>query len=78
MMKLDTVEVMGMKVFNDDREKLSFKEGILVINTISPISYGFATKDAEFKEALRHSDVLTLDGEYFGLAAVLLKHKKIR
>jgi N-acetylglucosaminyldiphosphoundecaprenol N-acetyl-beta-D-mannosaminyltransferase len=77
MIELDTIEVMGMKVFNDDLEKISFNDKTLV-NTISPNSYGISTRDIEFKKALQNSDVLALDGEYFGLAAYFLKRKKIR
>jgi N-acetylglucosaminyldiphosphoundecaprenol N-acetyl-beta-D-mannosaminyltransferase len=77
MIELDTVKVMGFKVLNDDIGKVSFKKKIL-INTISPNSYGLSTTNADFKESLQKSDVLTLDGEYFGLAALFLKGKTIK
>lgn len=75
--KLNTVTVMGYNVLNDDLDKVTFENKVLV-NTISPNSYGIATKDIGFKHALQNSDILTLDGEYFGLASVLLKGKVIK
>ncbi|WP_237488255.1 WecB/TagA/CpsF family glycosyltransferase [Hufsiella ginkgonis] len=48
-----------------------------VINTISPNSYGIATKDREFKKALQTSDYLVLDGVYFAIAPILLQGKNI-
>jgi len=77
MIELKTIKVMGLKVLNDDLKKVSF-EGKILVNTISPNSYGISTKDFEFRTALQNSDVLTLDGEYFGLASVFLKGKKIK
>jgi N-acetylglucosaminyldiphosphoundecaprenol N-acetyl-beta-D-mannosaminyltransferase len=77
MLTLNTVEVMGMKVLNDDLSKVPF-EGKILVNTISPNSYGLSTIDAKFKETLQKCDVLTLDGEYFGLAGLFLKGKKIK
>lgn len=68
---------MGLNVLNDDLEKVSF-EGKILVNTISPNSYGISTKDSTFKTALQNSDILTLDGEYFGLAAIFLKGKRIK
>lgn len=44
-----------------------------VINTISPNSYGLACKNPVVKEALQKSDILILDGLYFGCVA-LFKH----
>jgi N-acetylglucosaminyldiphosphoundecaprenol N-acetyl-beta-D-mannosaminyltransferase len=77
MIKLNTVDVMGFKVLNDDLSRVSFTKKTL-INTISPNSYGLSTTNLVFKEALQKSDILTLDGEYFGLAGVFLKGKTIR
>lgn len=75
--KLNTVEVLGLKVLNDDLNKVSLNDKVLV-NTISPNSYGIAIKDVEFMKALKNSDILTLDGEYFGLASIFLKGKIIK
>ena len=70
-MSLNIVSVMGMNVLNDDLSKINFDEKIL-INTISPNSYGISTNDKDFKKALTDS-LTTLDGEFFGLASILLK-----
>jgi N-acetylglucosaminyldiphosphoundecaprenol N-acetyl-beta-D-mannosaminyltransferase len=48
-----------------------------LINTISPNSYGLAVKDTKVKEALQNSDLLILDGLYFGWAALFSKGIKI-
>jgi N-acetylglucosaminyldiphosphoundecaprenol N-acetyl-beta-D-mannosaminyltransferase len=77
MIALDTVKVFGFNVFNDDLEKIDFGNK-KIINTISPISYVISTIDVEYQKALLNSDVLTLDGEYFGLAALFLKGKVIK
>jgi N-acetylglucosaminyldiphosphoundecaprenol N-acetyl-beta-D-mannosaminyltransferase len=77
MISLNTIEVMGMRVLNDDLSKVPF-EGKVLVNTISPNSYGISTTDVKFKEALQKCDVLTLDGEYFALAAIFLKGKTIK
>jgi N-acetylglucosaminyldiphosphoundecaprenol N-acetyl-beta-D-mannosaminyltransferase len=77
MNELLIVEVMGFKVLNDDLNKVNF-EGRILVNTISPNSYGISTSDKKFEVALKNSDILTLDGEYFGLASLLLKGERIR
>ena len=48
------------------------------MNTISPNSYSIAEKDFIFKKSLLSSDILVLDGVYFGLAAILLNQKIIK
>ncbi len=50
----------------------------LLLNTISPNSYGLAQRDAKTREALQRSDALILDGVYFGLAPLLLQGVKVR
>jgi len=77
MLHLKTLEVLGLRVLNDDLSKVPF-EGKVLVNTISPNSYGISTTDADFREALQKCDILTLDGEFFGLAAILLKGKTVR
>ena len=74
------VDVMGFKVFSDRLEKISLggREGCLLINTISPNSYGISTKDADFSLALKNSDYLVLDGVYFGLSSFFLLGKTIK
>lgn len=70
---------MGFNVYNDNLDKIMSKRGeVAVINTISPNSYGIATKDDVFKTALKLSDVLVLDGVYFALASILKRGKAIK
>lgn len=73
------VETIKYKVFSDDLSVISIKnDGAKVINTISPNSYGIATKDKVFDHALKKTDYLVLDGVYFALASILLNGKNIK
>lgn len=69
-------EVMGFSVFSDNLENIESK--CKIINTISPNSYGISIKDSKFREALKESDVLVLDGVYFALASIILNGKNIQ
>jgi N-acetylglucosaminyldiphosphoundecaprenol N-acetyl-beta-D-mannosaminyltransferase len=72
-------DVMGFTVFNSNLDLVSLnKRESLLLNTISPNSYGIATKDLEFSDALKNSDFLVLDGVYFALASILLKGGNIK
>jgi N-acetylglucosaminyldiphosphoundecaprenol N-acetyl-beta-D-mannosaminyltransferase len=72
-------DVMGFTVFNSNLDLVSLnKRESLLLNTISPNSYGIATKDSEFSDALKNSDFLVLDGVYFALASILLKGGNIK
>jgi N-acetylglucosaminyldiphosphoundecaprenol N-acetyl-beta-D-mannosaminyltransferase len=51
---------------------------ISLLNTISPNSYGISTKDVIFREALKKSDYLVLDGVFFALSSILLQGKNIK
>ncbi len=48
-----------------------------VVNTISPNSYGLSKKDVIVKESLQKSDILILDGVYFGLLPLIKCNIKI-
>ena len=72
------VDSMGFKIYNDSLDKIIFKDKPLVINTISPNSYGISTKDINFKIALLNSDYLVLDGVYFALSSIFLNKKNIK
>lgn len=72
-----TVSVLGFNIIQEDLSRVALNEKI-VINTISPNSYGLSVKDPVMEKALKGSDYLVLDGVYFGLAAILLKGKKIK
>jgi len=73
------INTMGFRVFSDDLSLMQIEKGkCKVINTISPNSYGITTKDEEFKNALKTSDFLVLDGVYFALASLILQGKNIK
>lgn len=76
---MESVHTLNFKVFSDNLSKIPIdNQKCHVINTISPNSYGISTKDHEFKNALKISDFLVLDGVYFALAPILLKGKNIK
>ncbi|MBN2486808.1 MAG: WecB/TagA/CpsF family glycosyltransferase [Bacteroidales bacterium] len=73
------VETIGYKVFSDNLSLVPIENtSCKVINTISPNSYGVATKDKEFEKALKTADYLVLDGVYFAFASIMLKGKNIK
>jgi N-acetylglucosaminyldiphosphoundecaprenol N-acetyl-beta-D-mannosaminyltransferase len=58
-------------IFKGDLEEIQYKtQQHFLINTISPNSYGLAVKNPIVKEALQKSDILILDGLYFGWVAL--------
>ena len=70
---------MGFTIFNAHLELIKLDVSkTLLLNTISPNSYGISTKDSEFYSALKNSDYLVLDGVYFALASILLKGVNIK
>lgn len=75
--KFNLVKTMGFSVFSDNLEKIDIKKK-QIINTISPNSYGISTKDLTFKNALIDSDILVLDGVYFGLGYFLKTFRIIK
>jgi N-acetylglucosaminyldiphosphoundecaprenol N-acetyl-beta-D-mannosaminyltransferase len=75
---MNFVDVMGYRVYNDSLNNVFENNELTVINTMGPISYGIATKDALFMAALKSSDYLVLDGVYFGLASILLSKVVIK
>lgn len=75
-MRYKIKRTMGYDVFSDNLDKIDL-DNKYIINTISPNSYGIATKDKEFKRALIKSDFLVLDGVYFALGYFLKTGKKI-
>jgi len=73
------VEVLNFKVFSDDLSLIDIKSNeCRVINTISPNSYGIATKDTVFDAALKTTDYLVLDGVYFAFASLMLQGRNIK
>lgn len=77
METVSSLNVLGYNVFNSSLDKVSFREKTL-INTFSPNSYGLATKDRDFEEALKGTDILVLDGIGIALGSLVLHGKNIR
>ena len=76
---MNKIKTIGFEVFSDNLSLIPIRDGnCKVINTISPNSYGISTKDIEFRNALKNSDYLVLDGVYFAFASLLLQGKNIR
>ncbi|GAB3900622.1 WecB/TagA/CpsF family glycosyltransferase [Larkinella knui] len=74
-----TTTVMGYPVFSGKLDQLPIGgQNTLLINTMSPNSYGLARKDALFEKSLKNCDVLTLDGIGVALGSILLNGKNIR
>ncbi|MFD1140180.1 WecB/TagA/CpsF family glycosyltransferase [Larkinella insperata] len=74
-----TTMVMGYPVFSGSLDQLSISnQDTLLINTMSPNSYGLAQKDSFFEEALKKCDVLTLDGIGVAVGSLLLNGKNIK
>ena len=69
----NTAMLKSFTVYNDSLESLPDKQ--LLITTINAYSYNLACKDADFAEALTHSDVLLPDGISIVLAKKWLAHK---
>ena len=74
MLSDSTVNILGFKVIDFGVERIYDQpysdNPKIIINTISPNSYGISTYDLNFKEALKDS-ILVLDGVYFSLPTVL-------
>ena len=73
------VETLGFRVFCDKLDLIPIKNvPARVINTISPNSYGLSTKDKVFRESLKNTEYLVLDGVYFAIASILLNFRNIK
>jgi len=75
---MNTVNYLGYNVLNipySEARKVLSSGSVL---TISPNSYGLATKNEELKKALKDSTILVLDGVYFGLGYFLRTGKVIK
>ena len=69
--------ILGYDVFSDDLEAINLNTNC-IINTINPHSYVTAKKDALFKEALIHSNVLLPDGTGMTYASRILNHNRLQ
>jgi len=78
--ELNFISVLGYKVYSDNMNKIKIEdEPCRVINcSISPNNYSLALKDPDFKQALKNTDFLMLDGVYFALASIFLIGKNIK
>jgi len=77
-MQFNVISVFGFTVFSDRLSKIQLTNKCQLCNTISPNSYGISTKDPFFRESLKNSDILVLDGVYFALSSILLQGKNIQ
>jgi N-acetylglucosaminyldiphosphoundecaprenol N-acetyl-beta-D-mannosaminyltransferase len=72
------VKCWGFPVFKGCLEVVDYSSAHpFLINTISPNSYGLSVHDAAMAKALKGSDILILDGVYFGLLPLLKYGKRI-
>jgi len=74
---MEVVETLGFRLIKKDLSIVPLDQKVL-INTISPNSYGISVRDPQMHEALTGADYLVLDGLYFGLAPLLLNGQKVR
>lgn len=75
---MSVINSWNYPVFKGNLEQLNYiTQNHFLINTISPNSYGLAVKDSRVKDALQKSDILILDGLYFGWVALLKQGVKI-
>lgn len=72
------VRAMGYSVYNQDLAQIPLERPCSTIQTISPISYGNATRDSLYAQAMKEADYLCLDGVYFGLSSVILKGQTMK
>lgn len=79
MSEIKYVNTLGFKVFSDNLDLISIENSSAkVINCISPNSYGLTTKNPLYREYLKKTDYLILDGVYFALSSILLQRKNIK
>jgi N-acetylglucosaminyldiphosphoundecaprenol N-acetyl-beta-D-mannosaminyltransferase len=74
---INYVDVMGFKVFDDILDKIPIEGAPRMINTISPHSYSLSVKDKTFRQALKNTEYLVLDGVFFAISSILLRGKNI-
>jgi N-acetylglucosaminyldiphosphoundecaprenol N-acetyl-beta-D-mannosaminyltransferase len=76
----DTVSILGFTVFSDNLLKIPIQgyKSRVINCSISPNNYGMAVKDPEFRQVLKETDFLVLDGVYFALASIFLKGRNIK
>lgn len=73
-----TTNVLGYDVFSGSLDELNPDIDKVLINTISPNSYGLALNDKKFETALKNTDLLVLDGVGIALWSILINGKDIK
>jgi N-acetylglucosaminyldiphosphoundecaprenol N-acetyl-beta-D-mannosaminyltransferase len=73
-----TTDVLGYPVFSSSLADVDPGINKLLINTMSPNSYGLALTDKEFETALKSTDLLVLDGMGIAIGSMLLHGTNIR
>ena len=76
-MKEHSIDLMGYVIYKYSVKDIKIAEKTTVINTLNAFSYVVARKDEEFRNALKHSDILVADGFPVVLAAKILGKIKI-
>ena len=72
------IKIFGFHIFSDDLRKIQLEHPTKLLITMSPNSYGIATRNGDFQEALKKSEFVVLDGVYFALSSLLLKGVNIK
>lgn len=73
-----SLNVLGYNVFCGNLDIIKNDSPKILINTISPNSYGLALKDKKFESSLKGSDFLVLDGIGIAFGSILLNGKNIK
>lgn len=73
-----TTNVLGYEVFSSTLNEIDPVASKVLINTISPNSYGLALDDEAFEVALKDTDVLVLDGVGIALGSILINGRNIK
>jgi len=73
-----SLRVLGYDVFSGNLDIIKKDSPKILINTVSPNSYGVALKDKLFESSLKNSDLLVLDGIGIALGSILLNGKNIK
>ena len=73
------LELFNFKIFCKEKKFLptEITNKKLLVNTINPRVFSLSTKNKKLHESFKNSDFLVMDGQYFGLASLLLKFKKL-
>ena len=76
--RFKTTNVLGYEVFSSTLNEIDPVARKILINTMSPNSYGLALDDEAFEVALKNTDVLVLDGVGIALGSILINGRNIK